>query len=130
MKGIDIKRINDILGKYNSINYAFLFGSTLRKMHTASDIDILIGGKLSFTNRVNLASDLEILLKRKIDLIITQEASPILVLKALKEGRPVLIRNKDKLKDDYFNNFYKADDLFNLKRIKEEKIKREYCYGK
>lgn len=130
MNNLYIKQLKKITDKYNSINYAFLFGSTLKKTHSASDIDILIGGKLSFTDRTNLASDLEILFKKKIDIVITHELSPIFVLKIFKEGRPISIRAKNKLKEDYFNNFYKADDLVNLRRIREEKIKREYFYGK
>lgn len=130
MNNLYIKRLKKIIDKYNSINYAFLFGSTLKKPHSTSDIDILIGGEISFIDRVNLSSDLEILFKKKVDIVIAQEASPILVLKVFKEGRPISIRAKDKLKEDYFNNFYRVDALVNLRRVREEKVRREYLYGK
>lgn len=130
MNTLYIKQLKKIIDKYNSINYALLFGSSLKKRHPTSDVDILIGGKLQFKDMANLLSDLELLLKKRVDIIVSQEASPVLVLKAFKEGHPISIRAKDKLKEDYFNIFYKTDDLVNLKKIREERIKREYCYGK
>lgn len=129
-EAVDVKKIKKSIGRYKKVNYVFLFGSSLEKMHPMSDIDILIGGRLNLRERVNLASELELLFKRKVDIVLIEEVLPGMLLKIFSKGSPILIRSKDKLKKDYFRSFYSYDDELNIKRIREEKIKRDYSYGK
>lgn len=125
-----IGKIREVLSKSKNIEYAFVFGSALRRLLPESDVDILIGGKLNSFERINLAFELELILKRKVDVVPAQEARCELILKALSTGLPVLINNKQCLKRDYFRNFYLYEDGFTLRKLRISKIKRRYGYGR
>lgn len=126
---VELDKAEKILLKYKDISYALLFGSFTKKPHPLSDIDILIDGRLSFSEKVNLASSLELIFKRKVDLVSVEEGPVGLVLKAFSSGYPILIRNKNKLKKDYFKYFYIYEDGMNLHRLKISRLKRRYSYG-
>ncbi|MCG2711821.1 MAG: nucleotidyltransferase domain-containing protein [Candidatus Omnitrophica bacterium] len=92
------KEIKDTLSGYKNIDYAFLFGSVLGKPLANSDVDILIGGSLDHSERINLAMELELALKRKVDVVLQNEASCEIILKAFSKGKAVLINDKERLK--------------------------------
>jgi len=125
-----LEKIREVLSKSKNIEYAFIFGSVLRRLLPESDVDILIGGRLNSFERINLTFELELILKRKVDVVLAQEACCELVLKAFSTGLPVLVNNKQHLKRDYFRNFYLYEDGFALRELKISKIKRRYNYGR
>jgi predicted nucleotidyltransferase len=124
-----VDKIYHILNPMESIDYAFLFGSALRKLLPQSDIDILIGGEMDFDQKMLLTAGLSKELSRKVDLVLVKEARSELVLKAMSRGIPVLIKNKNILKRDYMNNLRLFDDTTGLRQMRFARIKREYANG-
>ena len=130
MKTIDyVSKIQSFLSRRKSIDYAVVFGSVLRRMRLDSDVDILIQGKVNHFQRVKLGLELEKFLHRPVDVVLVDEASCELVLEALKTGRVVVRRNYERLKRDYLKNFYLYDDTTNLRRLREERIRRGFVRG-
>ncbi|MBU1087510.1 MAG: nucleotidyltransferase domain-containing protein [Candidatus Omnitrophica bacterium] len=123
------KQIKDMLCGYKNIDYVFLFGSILGKPLVNSDVDILIGGHLDHSERTNLAMELELVLKRKVDVVLQNEASCEIILKAFSKGKAVLINDKERLKKDYFRNFYLYDDTSSLRHLRMLRIKRRHSNG-
>jgi len=120
----------EVLSAYgNKIGYAFLFGSALTHLRADSDVDILVGGDLTFDQKMDLTAKLVLMLRRKVDLVQASETRCELVLKALSKGMPILIRDPEALKRDYFKKFRLYDDTTNLRRLKLERIKRQYAHG-
>lgn len=126
----DSREIREVLGKYKSVDYAFIFGSVLKRLLPQSDIDILIGGELTFLERVNIAGELEQIFKRGIDIVLVKETSPELVLKAFSRGLQVLVNNRDVLNKDYFKILYLYEDRENLRRLRVLRVKRRYKHGR
>lgn len=124
------KQINKSLSKYKKkIDYAFLFGSILKKPLPTSDVDLLLGANLSSFEKIDLAMELELILKRKVDVVLTKEASCELVLKAFSKGLPVMINDKQRLKNDYFTNIQLYDDRTTLRNLRLSRVKRKYGYA-
>ena len=125
----DLKKIKEVCSKVNHLDYVFLFGSATKRMRPGSDVDILLNGKIISSQRIDLAMELEFILKRKVDIVLAQEASCELVLTAFSKGIPLLIRNKKNLKQDYLKNFYLYDDSRNLREMRTSRIKTRYAHG-
>ena len=122
----NIDKVKEILKKNRSVKYAFLFGSIIKKPSPCSDVDILIGGELDFSERTDLALELELILKRKVDIVLVNQAAPELVLKAFSLGIVLCTREKEERKEDYFRNLRLSEDGQNLQRLKISRIKRRY----
>lgn len=125
-----LDRIEQILGPVESIDYAFLFGSALTHLRDDSDVDILFGGHLDFDARMGLTARLAAALKRGVDLVPSRTARSEVVLKAMSEGMLIFVKNSDILKQDYFTHWSRFDDSTGLRRIRIERIKRQYAYGR
>jgi len=124
-----IGEIRKVLSEFEKIDYAFIFGSVLKKPLPGSDVDILVGAHLEPSGKIDLAMKLELILKRKVDVVPVKEAPCELVLKAFSKGLPVLINNRQKLKEDYFRNFHLYRDGTVLRRLRSLRLKRRYSYG-
>jgi len=124
-----VESVKEVLAGFKKIDYAFVFGSILKEALAESDVDILIGGALSFSEKVDLAAQLELILKRKVDIVLAEEAAVALLAKAFSAGIPLLINNKENLKKDYFKNLYLYEDNENLRSLRIARIKRRYGNG-
>jgi predicted nucleotidyltransferase len=124
----DIQKINEVLRQCSRIDYAFLFGSYLKHPMDDSDVDILLGASLEPSEKLDLAMQLECILKRKVDIVTTAEASCELILNALSQGLPLFINDKVRLKKDYFKNFRLFDERTSLRMLRMAKLKSKYCY--
>ena len=113
-----IGKIRKVLSGHKKVDYAFIFGSISKKPLPDSDVDILIGGYLERFEKIDLAMELELILKRKVDVVLASEAPCELVLTALAAGLPVLINNKQALKRDYFKNIYSYEDNRTLRELR------------
>ena len=111
------------------IDYAYLFGSVLKRLLPDSDIDILIQGDITVDQQLEMMGHLEQIFKRKTDIVLVDKASCDIVLRAMSTGKIILMNNKEKFKQDYFKNFWQYDDNTNLRRIIENKIKEKYSNG-
>lgn len=125
-----IEQIKKMLTKFSNIDYAFIFGSATKDLLPESDVDILIGGEMSFSERADLAIELEAILKRQIDIVLTKKAPAELVLKAFSQGVAIVINDKKSLEKDYFDNFYLCEDRKGLRKLRTARVKRRYSYGR
>ncbi len=121
-----IDEIKAVLAPVEGIGYAYLFGSALNRLLPDSDIDILLGGDLDFDEKTRLAMELSLQLKRNVDIVLAQEAPCELILKALSQGRPILVHNQKSLREDYFRNYFLYDANTSLRNIRQERIRRAY----
>ncbi len=119
-----------VLSGVESVEYAFLFGSFTRRLLPESDIDILVGGDLECGDKFDLVAVLSTRLKRPVDLVSVREASCDVVLKAMSEGRLLFAKHPEILKRDYFRNYIAYDNNTALRRIRLDRIRREYGYGR
>jgi predicted nucleotidyltransferase len=121
-----IDEIRSVLSQAEGIDYAFLFGSALRRLLPDSDLDILVGGELDFDQKNRLAMKLALRLKRNVDIVLAKEASHELILKALSQGRPIVVHRRKSLREDYFRNYFLYDASTSLRNIRLERVKRVY----
>lgn len=122
----NIQKVKEILNRYTTIDYAFIFGSFLSKPLNDSDVDILLGAALSDSEKLDLTMELELLLKRKVDIVLVTEASCELVLNAFSKGLPIFIKDRIRLRRDYFRNSCLYDDTITLRQLRIARIKRKY----
>ena len=62
----DFKRV---FAETDSVSYAFIFGSSVKALRPGGDVDILVGERLSFDEKVDLGMKLESVVKRKVDIL-------------------------------------------------------------
>jgi len=122
----NIQKVREILNRYTTIDYAFIFGSFLNKPLHESDVDILLGASLTASEQLDLSMELELLLKRKVDIVLATDAPCELVLNAFSKGLPIFIKDRMRLKRDYFRNSCLYDDTITLRQLRIERIKRKY----
>jgi uncharacterized protein len=123
-----IAEIKDTLSQHEGIDYAYLFGSALKRLLPDSDVDILLGGNLDFEQKNRLAMELSLRLKRDVDLVLAVEAPYELILKALSQGMPIMVNNRDSLKRDYFKGYFLFDSNAALREIRIRRVKEKYRY--
>jgi predicted nucleotidyltransferase len=125
----EIEKIRSIVSRRKGVVYAILFGSALKRLLSHSDIDLMIGGELSPVEKADLLAELAIELRRDIDILFPKEAPCEVVLRAFSSGNPILVRDKDRVKEDYFENYRICDQRDPLKRIRLERLRRVYGNG-
>lgn len=125
----EIEKIRSTLSKRRGVAYAILFGSAVKRLLTHSDVDLLVGGEMSATEKADLLMELSVKLGRQVDLILFREAFCDVALQAFSSGIPVLVRDKECLKQDYLKSYLLCDQRESLKRIKLERMKRVYGNG-
>ena len=126
LKKTEIEKIKYIVSGTRGVAYAILFGSALKHLLAKSDIDILIGGDLNPSQKTDLAMALALEIHRPIDIVLTKEARCEVVLRAFSSGIPLVVRDKRKVQEDYFNHYRLCDQRDPLKRIRLERLKRVY----
>ena len=124
-----LNKIKRIFSRSRKIEYVFLFGSSLKKLTPESDVDFLIGGDLSFSERADLTMKLALALKRNVDIVLSHEAPCELVMNALSRGMPMVVNQKEKLKEDYFKKYYLFEQNRGLRECRTERVKRRYKNG-
>jgi len=111
----------------------YLFGSLVSGMSNAdSDVDIAL---LFRRDRVpdadaylQLKSDLETLLKREVDLVILNEASPIIRMQVLEKGEKLLERERRAYLEFFVRTMNEYDDLKRIRAVNEKHILRGSIY--
>jgi predicted nucleotidyltransferase len=126
---VEIDKIRSVVSSRRGIAYAILFGSSLKRLLAHSDIDLIVGGELSPVEKADLLMELAIDLGRPIDILSPKEAVCDVVLRAFSSGIPILVRDRDRLKEDYLKNYRLCDQRDSLKRIKLARLKRVYGNG-
>jgi predicted nucleotidyltransferase len=121
-----ISRITSILRGYPEIELAFLFGSFAGGTVTVeSDVDIAILCRQtsSFDRREEIRAALCAGMKREVDLVDLNGASPILRMQVLKKGI-ILIDNASVYEDFFVRTTGEYDDLKRVRKGIEESILR------
>jgi len=125
----EIEKIKSVISSRRGVAYAILFGSALKHLLAHSDIDLLIGGDLNTSQKTDLSAALSLELRRPIDIVLAKEARCDLVLRAFSSGIPLAVRDKRKVKEDYFNCYRLCDQERLMKRVRLERLKRVYGNG-
>ena len=127
-----VTRLNKCLSKHNDIAFAFLFGSSVHDQSSVfSDVDIAIyfAGTTDFYRINNLREELSALLGKEIDIVVLNNASPILRMQVLKKGRLIVDLNR-RLYHAFFSNTVKEyDDLKRNRKDIEDNILRGRIYA-
>lgn len=111
----NIKKIKDILIGYENIIFAYIFGSYAQgKMRPDSDIDIAIYSerKLDSKTYLDIKMALTDVCKREIDLIILNDATPLLRYEIYKNNILLFTRDND------LETSYKVKTLFEYNDVK------------
>ena len=125
----EIEIIRSVCSRKNEVAYAILFGSAVKRLLAHSDIDLMVGGELSPTVKADLLMELTVQLRRQVDLLYTQETLCEVVLRAFSSGTVILVRDRERLKEDYLKNYRLCDQNDSLRRIRLERLKRVYGNG-
>lgn len=112
MKEEILEKLKDYFNKKENVIMAFLFGSLSKgKVHRHSDIDIVIYLKEYDIKEVEkIWDELEDLLKKDIDLIVLNNAKPLVAFEAIR-GEKIIIRNYDFYTDYMLEVSSEAIDL-------------------
>jgi len=131
---IDLDRVVEVarrvLEKLDFVEVAVLFGSTLRRK-TVRDIDIgvVLSTEPSLSLINEIASALESELGIPVDIVILNEAPPLLRFKALVEGLKITIKNTTKYHYMITETFMELEDIrekLNTLSHNKDQYKSEY----
>ena len=117
VKDVDsvVKVVREVLERFDFIEVAVVFGSVLRRSIVRDiDIGIAVNRKISLEEYNEIASLLEQALNIPIDLVILNDAPPLLRFKALAEGIKVIVRDKKKLFYMITESFMELEDISQL----------------
>lgn len=133
---VDIKRvINDLKGLFESrkeITLAFIFGSFINgRLSVESDIDIAIFFNIlpDFGLLSQIEDEIHRLTGLQVDIVILNNASPIIRMQILKKGI-LLKKANDKIYNEFFLKTIKEyDDLKQIRRQQEQNILKGRIYA-
>jgi predicted nucleotidyltransferase len=126
---VEIEKIKSAVSDRRGVAYAILFGSALKRLFAHSDIDLMVGGELSPVEKADLLMELTIQLGRPVDILSPREVACDVVLRAFSSGIPILVRDRERVKEDYLKNYRLCDQGDPLKRIRLERLRRVYGNG-
>jgi predicted nucleotidyltransferase len=107
------KVVREVLERFDFIEVAVIFGSVLRRSIVRDiDIGIAVNREISLEEYNEIASLLEQALNIPVDLVILNDAPPLLRFKALVEGIKVIVRDKKKLFYMITESFMELEDIF------------------
>ncbi|MBI5665884.1 MAG: nucleotidyltransferase domain-containing protein [Nitrospirae bacterium] len=116
----------------HNVLLVFLFGSyASRQMKTSSDIDIgvLFDETPSFYEMNGLKENLSEVIKREVDLVVLNNASPIIKMQVIKKGIMVFQRYKNDFSAFYGETVKQYDDLKIIRRKCEDNILKGRIYA-
>ncbi|MFH1674808.1 MAG: nucleotidyltransferase domain-containing protein [Pseudomonadota bacterium] len=118
-----------LLEPVNEITLAFLFGSVLKR-DSFRDVDIAVQLVRSFprTEYLNFQLDLQLrlqkVLKNEVDLIILNQAPPLLRYKVLKTGTLIIEKDRAAFRDFFKRTIYEYFDFLPVFNLYREKMRR------
>lgn len=131
----NLKTIQNILidhfSKYDDIRLVFLFGSTASEHHSKeSDIDIAILFQIEpdFYYLDDVKDSLSRFIKKQIDIVILNNASPIIKMQILKNGIP-LIRRGSAYEEFFTRTVVEYADLKIVRKEIEDNILKGRQYA-
>ena len=124
--------LEPFLARKNGIHLVFLFGSSVnRRVHPASDVDIgILFGSVPHVSQMSaLTAELSSLLKKEVDLVVLNHASPILRMQVLKKGVLVFARDLKLYHQFFVDTVNQYDDLKRIRKTCEDNILRGRMYA-
>lgn len=124
--------LEPLLARRKGVQLVFLFGSAVsRRMHRASDVDIgiLFGPVPNVPQMSALTAELSSLLKKEVDLVVLNHASPILKMQILKTGVLVFARDLGAYHQFFVDTVNQYDDLKRIRKTCEDNILRGRMYA-
>ena len=124
--------LEPFLARRKGIYLVFLFGSFVsRRMHPASDVDIgiLFGSVPNVSQMSALTAELSSLLKKEVDPVVLNHASPILKMQVLKKGVLVFARDLKVYHQFFVDTVNQYDDLKRIRKTCEDNILRGRMYA-
>ncbi len=121
-----LKKISRYLKPLKHLSAAYLFGSLATgKNHSESDVDIALLFHPKKTPSVveiqDMQVELEGILKRPVDLILLNQANPILAHQVLKKGQRILLNDKSHFSEFFARHITDYDDLKKVRSIIEKR---------
>jgi len=116
---VDVDRVakaaRDVLERFEFVEAVVLFGSALRRGFVRDiAIGIVVSRGVGLRELSEVASTLEQALGVPVDLVVLNDAPPLLRFKALTEGLKLVVRDREKL-------FYMASESFmELEDVREK----------
>uniref|UniRef100_A0A7C5V1L8 Nucleotidyltransferase domain-containing protein n=1 Tax=Caldicellulosiruptor owensensis TaxID=55205 RepID=A0A7C5V1L8_9FIRM len=127
-----VKILKEYFDKEDAVVFAYLFGSYAKgKEHKQSDVDIAVyineliakDPKKVLEFQVKHMSNISDMLKREVDLVILNQASPLLRHEVISEGILLLEKDHNKLVNFKKVSFYYYQDWLHIMKIKMIYIK-------
>jgi predicted nucleotidyltransferase len=113
-----VKIVKEVLERFEFIEIAVLFGSILRRNFIRDiDVGLVVDREISFKEFNEVASTLEQTLNIPIDLVILNDAPPLIRFKALVEGIKIIVRDRKKLFYIISVSFMELEDMKEKLRI-------------
>lgn len=133
MKSIEEKLIGYV-DEQEEVLIAYLFGSqTTGLTHRESDVDVAL--LFRFNNvpttdhLLQMQDDLTSLLKKEVDIVVLNDASPIIRMQVLRKGKKLFERDRQAFTRFFVRTVNEYDDLKKVRSVIEKKISRGRIYG-
>lgn len=135
---MDMKSIEDKLIGYfaenEDIAAVWLFGSVVSgTTHHESDVDLaFLFRRKSVPDRdhlLQIQDNLTSLLKKETDVVVLNQASPIIRMQVLRKGKKILEKDRRAAMDFFVRTVQEYDDLKMVRSVIEKKITRGRIYG-
>ena len=129
---IIVRRLKSFFKERHDVSLVFLFGSFASKQTTVySDIDVgILFNKVPDFYEINdMKEDLTVLLKKEVDLVVLNAASPVLRMQVLKKGVLIFQKGKNDYSLFYGDAVKQYDDLKIIRRKCEENILKGRVYA-
>ena len=127
-----VKKVRSFFKGRNDVSLVFVFGSFVsREMTAVSDIDvgILFYGSPDFYEVITIKEDLTALLKRDVDIVLLNDASPVIKMQVLKKGVLVFQTAKNNYSTFYGDTVKQYDDLKHIRKKCEDNILKGRIYA-
>jgi len=126
------QEIREFLDKRGEVSLAFIFGSFAEgRLNTESDVDIAILFRVEpdISTLTDIMNGLSVIVKRDVDIVVLNNASPIIRMQVLRKGR--LLKKVDEriYCDFYLRTVKEYDDIKIIRRAQEENILKGKIYG-
>lgn len=126
------KVLKEFFEKNDDILLAFVFGSVAKgRERGESDVDIavLFSNKPPFKRSFEIKDEISDILKKEIDIAVLNDASPILCMQVLKNGKIIFERKKGEYSKFFVNTSKLYYDLKICRAEVERKILKGRIYG-
>lgn len=133
MKSIE-KKIIGYVDEQEEVLIAYLFGSqTTGLTHRESDVDVALLFRFdsvpSGDQLLQIQDELTSLLKKEVDIVVLNDASPVIRMQVLRKGKKLFERDRQAFTRFFVRTVNEYDDLKKVRSVIEKKISRGRLYG-